>query len=106
MASATFNQLSVTLLEYVVRVEFLSESYGPENLPELRQDFSQLSDALALNSKVLIDFDIVQEFCAEAIDAMADFNKEIRNKGSRIVLCCIIPNVLENFFPARQHGKT
>lgn len=102
LAAQTFKELSVSLLEYVVSVEFVgSKSYGPETLSELRADFLQLSQALALNSKVLIDFHGVQAFCPDSINAIAEFCKRLRHKGSRVVLCCISSKVLENFFPSR-----
>ena len=102
MEFPTFRQLSVSTKGCIVNVGFVgSQSYGPETLSELNEDFSKLSQLLAIDSKVLIDFNDVEAFCAGSIDATAEFNKRLKNKGSRTVLCCISPNVLENFYPAR-----
>ena len=103
LASETFKSLSVSNLEHVVRIEFVgTECYDLETLPELREDFLRLSQALALNSKVLIDFHGVQAFCPECIKTIVEFNARLRNKGSRVVLSCISSEVLVTFFPARR----
>ena len=98
LASLTFNKLTVSLLEYVVRVEFHSKSFGRKTLSELRQDFLQLSEALALNSKVLFDFAGVESFCDASINALELFNRDLRTKGSRIALCRLAPGVKQSFF--------
>jgi len=106
LAVETFKELSVSTLEYVVRVGFVgSEYYGAKTLSRLREDLWRLSQALVLNSKVLVDFQGVRAFCPESIGSIAEFNKRLRNKGSRAVLCCISSEVLEDFFPARQREK-
>ena len=107
LASPTLKELSVSILDHVVvRVQFVGSEYtGPETPQALRVDFLQLSQALALNSRVLIDFDGVLAFSPSSINAIAEFNNRLRIKGSRVVLCSISSRVLESFFPLRQQQR-
>ena len=93
----------MSALGRVLHVQFVgSKCDGAETLSELKSDFLELSQNLARNSKVLIDFEGVESFCAGAIELIVEFDKRLRNKGSRVVLCCIDSGVLENFFPPRK----
>lgn len=99
-------QLSVSGLGSILHLEFVgAESYGAETLTEFREDLQQLTQNLPLSSKVLLDFERVKNFCADSIQSIVDFDKRLRYKGNRVVLCCINSEVLESFFPPRTSEK-
>lgn len=79
-----------------------SDEFGAESLPDIREDFEKLAQNLVLNSKVLLDFEGVQSFCPASFAAVVEFNKLLRIKGSRIVLCSLAPKVRESLFASRK----
>lgn len=66
---------------------------------DLSGDLGDLAELLSNNSRVLLDFEGVLEFDADAVVKLADFDSKLRNKGSRIVLCNLETAVRESFFP-------
>lgn len=68
---------------------------------DLRKDFAQLTNKLGIGSKILLDFTGINSFSPASIDTLVSFNKNLRHKGSRIVLCCLDSGVRDSFFPAR-----
>ena len=99
--SWSFEHLAVSLSACVTHVEFKrAQTYGEETVSDLREDFGQLVNKLAADSKVLLDFGGVKSFCAASIDTLVLFNQTLRHKGSRIVLCCLDPAARESFFAA------
>lgn len=82
----------------VVRFE---NSSRQSKVPDYRGDFAKLTEALPRNSKVLFDFSGVEDFHSASIEALGNLSHKLRNKGSRIVLCCLQPKVKEAFFPAK-----
>lgn len=102
--SWSFKRLAVSLSGCVTHVEFKnSQASEDENVSDLREDFAQLADRLARDSKVLLDFAGVKSFCAASINTLVLFNQKLRNKGSRIVLCCLEPTARESFFLPIPH---
>jgi len=99
--SSNYQQISITALDLILHVQFSSKRYDEATLAELTGDFLELSKVLAMNSKILIDFENVEAFCPRSIDLLAEFNKKLRNKGSSVVLCCLDEEVMKSFFPNR-----
>ena len=84
----------------VVHVRFKkTKAFDEETLSELRNDFAQLARRLINDSRVLLDFEGISEFCAASIDALALFNRKLQSKGSRLALCHLPPAVRASFFP-------
>jgi anti-anti-sigma regulatory factor len=97
--SWTFQHLTVSRSAGVTHVQFTeAKDFGEETVAGLREDFSQLAGKLGIDSKVLVDFTGVELFSAAFIDALVVFSKKLRNKGSRIALCCLAPAAREFFF--------
>lgn len=97
--SWTFTHLAVSNAASVTHVEFKgAQSFGQETLHDLREDFSELAGRLDKDSKVLLDFAGVKSFSSDSIDVLVLFNRQLRTKGSRIVVCCLDPAVRASFF--------
>lgn len=104
LATTSYQQLSAAVRGCVLHVEFADKECSDNTaIDGLRGDFLELSQNMAMNGRVLMDFQGVEAFSPEAIELLVEFNKRMRNKGSRVVLCCIEPEVLENFFPTRSN---
>ncbi len=101
----SFKTFTVSQSANLVFVEFnRTRAFGAATLSNLRSDLLQLADSLERNSKVLVDFTGVEAFCASSIGELDLFNRKLRNKGSRIALCCLEDTVHESFFAeSRQH---
>lgn len=65
---------------------------------DLSGDLADLAELLSNNSRVLLDFEGVLEYAADAVIKLGEFDSKLRNKGSRIVLCNLEPAVRESFF--------
>ena len=97
-----FNHLTVSRWSFVTHVKFKgSMEFRQESEAELRDDFSQLADLLDIDSKVLLDFADVKSFSPTCIDTLVVFDRRLRNRGSRTVLCCLAPDTRASFYPAR-----
>lgn len=99
---ANFNHLTVSRSSVVTHVQFKGTMEFPEETErELRDDFSRLAGLLDIDSKVLLDFMDVKSFAPACVDALVDFVRTLRNRGSRAVLCSLAPHVRASFYAAR-----
>lgn len=104
--SSSYKHLVVSRSEAVIHVEFeKSLDLGEETASDLSKDFGQLASNLDLDSKVLLDFSNVKSFCVANVDALVLFNRGLRHKGSRVVLCCLNAEVSEHFYPNVTHDR-
>ena len=99
---AKFSLLEISQEAGITVIKFQSPaSAEPSMSPDYREDFATLAAVLSRNSKVIFDFTGVEKFGPASIDALGNLSHTLRNKGSRIVLCCLQPEVKEAFFPAK-----
>jgi anti-anti-sigma factor len=97
--SSSFTYLNVSVADQVTVVQFKgAEAFELQTAYKLQSDFKLLADQLARDSKVLFDFDGVKSFGSNSIGILAAFNQTLRNRGSRIGLCCLEPEVQRSFF--------
>ena len=84
----------------VAHITFKQESDAEsESMSDLAKDFADLAELLTNGSRVLLDFEGVVEFDAEAISKLGDFHRKLQHKGSRVVLCNLEPTVKSSFLP-------
>lgn len=96
---SSLNHLTVSRSSFVTHVKFQGTMEFPrEAAAELRDDLSQLADVLKIDSRVLLDFADVKSFSPACIDALVVFNRRLKNRGSRTVLCSLAPNVRASFY--------
>jgi hypothetical protein len=97
-----FTHLTVSRCGVVTHVQFqgMSASAG-ETEGKLSEDFDRLADMLKINSKVLVDFADVETFSPGCINALAVFERKLRNRGSRTALCSLAPDTRACFFDGR-----
>ncbi len=101
-----FAHLTVTRSTGVTRVQFKeTNDFDEATLTALRSDFAQLADKLDIDSKVLVDFTGVNLLHTPFIDALLQFSKQLRTKGSRIALCCLAPSSLAAFFAPDERDR-
>ncbi len=94
-----FKHFAVLRSANTAHVQFRDEeSFKQETTQTLSEDLTQLADELAKDSRVLLDFSAVVSFNPAFIDALAQFNQKLKNKGSRSVICCLNPEVRQSFF--------
>ena len=97
--SWTFAHLAVSRVAGVIHVQFKEpRTFDDTTANDLREDLARLTDLLGRDSKVLLDFSGVVSFPAGSITALAQFNRNLQMKGSRIALCCLEPTTRESFF--------
>ena len=90
----------------VIHVKFKKgKRLATELSSELRTDFSQLADSLVNDSRVLMDFECLDEFGSGCIDELKRFNAKLQSKGSRMVLCNLESVVRAAFFPNRSGNE-
>ena len=95
----SFEHLAVSRSDDVTHVTFKrGQIFGEETVPTLREDFAQLAEKLARNSRVLLDFTGVTSFSVASLESLALFNRQLKTKGSRMALCCLDPAARECFF--------
>ncbi|WP_146526630.1 hypothetical protein [Novipirellula artificiosorum] len=100
--SWSFQHLIASRNAGVIHVQFKKREGLDTEIPStLRQDFSQLSDSLVNNSRILLDFECLSEFSAPCIKELKLFNEKLQSKGSRMALCHLEPAVQASFFPDR-----
>jgi anti-anti-sigma regulatory factor len=56
---------------------------------------------LDISSKVLLDFAGVESFSSACINELVAFDRKLRHRGSRTVLCSLAPDTRACFFQAR-----
>ena len=106
-ASWSFQHLVASRTAGVTHIKFTKrERLEPEFSSELRNDFSQLAEVLVNDSRVLLDFESLDEFGSRCIDELRLFNAKLQSKGSRMVLCKLEPAVRASFFPNRNKETT
>jgi anti-anti-sigma regulatory factor len=106
LASLKFKHFSAQLVDRVTSITFKkSQRCNAETLSELRDEFAQLGDSLLNDSRVVIDFTGLTEFCADSIEALAQLSRKLQSKGSRIALCNLSPDVKDAFFPNRKRDE-
>ncbi len=75
----------------------------PGNEAEWMSDFSndlgELIKSLTSGARVMLDFEGVETFTPDAIARLGELQSKLKNKGSRIVLCNLEPEVRAMFFP-------
>lgn len=99
---ADLNHLAVSRSGVVTHVQFKGMAPPPDDAEgKLREDFDRLTDVLKINSKVLLDFAGVESFSPGCIDVLAVFERKLRNRGSRIVLCSLASDTRAAFFGPR-----
>ncbi len=98
---SNFHHLNVSRSSFVTHVRFKGAMEFPQVVEsELREDFSQLADSLDIDSKVLLDFSDVKSFSPACVEVLVVFDRRLRNRGSRAVLCSLAPNTRASFYPA------
>ena len=75
-----------------------SHSFDEAELGPLREDFTRLTGLLGRDSRLLLDFTGITLFSAASIRELAQFSRNLQSKGSRVVLCCLEPDVSATFF--------
>jgi len=99
----SLSRLDALRVAGVTHVKFRNaNSDGAETVSDLTSDFSQLIDALPNNSRVLMDFAGLEQFCQSSIESLELFKRKLQSKGSQIALCSLEPDVRAAFFPARN----
>lgn len=88
---------TLTHVEFKKNMAWKDEAEG-----ELRKDIAALTSRMGVNSRVLWDFTGLQSFSADSISMLVSFNKDLKHRGSRLVLCCLEPEVQEAFFANRR----
>ena len=97
----SFKHLIVSRLAGITQVQYKDASLlEPEIVAEVQDDLMQLAEQLSGDSRVLIDFTGVQMFGSAGINALIVFNRKLKVRGSRMVLCCLDTNVRASFFAA------
>ena len=87
----------------MIQVTFKSSNQSEnDDARQLRTDFVTLADSLVNDSRVLIDFEGVEDFCAKSIEELTLFRRKLQAKGSRIALCNLEPDVKASFSPNRN----
>ncbi len=91
----------------VVHVTFKRPAYDdPKSRSDLGIDLANLAELLANDSRVVLDFEGVQAYDADAVIKLSEFDSKIRNKGSRFVICNLESAVSDSFFPRLStHAK-
>jgi anti-anti-sigma regulatory factor len=98
----SFSHLDVARGATVTHVRFKGTGVFPkETEVELLEDLEKLVSVLEINSKVLLDFEDVESFSPACVNALVVFERKLRNRGSRTVLCALASDARASFFGAR-----
>ena len=100
--SSDFCHLTVARTSILTHVQFNRsvETVG-DAVDDLRDDLARLAGMLDISSKVLLDFSGVESFSSACINELAAFDRKLRHRGSRMVLCSLAPETRACFFEAR-----
>ncbi len=97
-----FTHLTVSRFGVVTHVQFTGRvAFTDEMESQLQDDFCRLVDELDIASKVLLDFEGVESFSPACINVLIAFERKLRNRGSRTVLCSLAPDTRAGFFESR-----
>ncbi len=97
-----FTHLGVCRAAGVTLVQFQgAEAFLGDAEAALQEDIEKLAGMLEIGSKVLLDFSDVESFSPACIGVLANFERRLRNRGSRVVLCCLGPSTRACFYGAR-----
>ena len=100
--SSDFSYMTVSRSAAVTHVQLKGAiDSSAESEGQFSEDLCRLADMLTIDSKVLLDFTDVESFSTAGIDALTLFNRKLRHRGSRVVLCSLNPDTRASFFPAR-----
>lgn len=98
----SFSHLNISRAASVTLVQFNgATSFVDETAEKLQEDLGKLADVLEIDSKVLMDFTDVEAFSQSCIGALAVFERKLRNRGSRTVLCSLAPSARACFYEPR-----
>jgi len=78
-----------------------AQSTTDDQMSDMQSDFAKLTAKSSIGSKVVLDFTGLNSFSVDSIETLVSFNKNLRHKGSSMVLCCLNSSVRNSFFPAR-----
>jgi hypothetical protein len=99
---SNFSHLDVSRGAVVTHVQFKGASAFPDEAEgELQEDLQKLVDLLDIDSKVLLDFADVDSFGPACVNALVVFERKLRNRGSRTVLCSLAPDTRASFYGPR-----
>ena len=95
-----FHQLDTSIRPSgVVHVTFKPLADGDsESMSKFGTDLTDLAKSLTNGSRVLLDFEGVVAFDADAVAKLTKFNSKLQSKGSRVVLCNLEPTAQASFF--------
>ena len=98
----SFSHLSVSRAASVTLVQFKGATvFLDETAEKLQDDLGKLTEVLEIDSKVLLDFSDVESLSPACIDALAVFERKLRNRGRRAVLCSLAPSTRACFYEPR-----
>jgi anti-anti-sigma regulatory factor len=94
--------LTASEAEGVAHLKFkLNATQSPEFASQLREDLAGLPSRFKNDSRIVLDFEGLEEFSQTSIDDLAALRQKLQFQGSRIVLCNLEPPVKSMFFPGR-----
>jgi anti-anti-sigma regulatory factor len=95
----SFTHLDVSRIAGLLQIQFKApRTFDDTTASAFRQDLARLTALMGRDSKVLVDFSGVVSFNATSIGALAQFNRNLQTKGSRMAICCVEPGTRESFF--------
>ncbi len=98
----SFSHLDVARGAIVTHVRFKGSGVFPKEIEaELLEDLEKLVAVMEINSKVLLDFEDVESFSPACVNALVVFERKLRNRGSRTVLCSLASDARTSFFGSR-----
>ncbi len=96
------SHLDVSRGATVTHVRFTGAGGFPKEAEAgLLEDLEKLVAVLEINSKVLLDFEDVESFSPACVNALVVFERKLRNRGSRAVLCSLASDTRASFFGSR-----
>ncbi|WP_390621729.1 STAS domain-containing protein [Roseiconus nitratireducens] len=98
----SLTRLTIQQIENFVRVTLVQTDVREDRSTcPFAKDFSRLADLLQNDSRVLLDFEGVDQFSAVSVGQLKVFCQQLKSKGSRLVLCNLTSTVRSSFYPAR-----
>ncbi len=95
----SFAHLEASRIADKIVLQFIgTQTFDDAVTGALRDDLTRLTGLLGRDSRLLRDFSGVSVFNAAAIRELAQFSRNLPSKGSRVVPCCLEPDVSAAFF--------